>query len=314
MKLIALLVGLLIERLATRQFHLRQLHWLDSVIDAGLGRAAAIPALPPIVVVGGLAFLMVLPLLILLYLLGDFAYGLAYLLIAVAVLFFSFGPWDLSGQIDAYCAAIEQGDDAAVRQAATALIERPVPDDVADRTRNVEEAVFVQANNRLFAVIFWFMVLGPPGALGHRVVDRIRRRARSIVPPANNEAEPDIDEPDSDEPAARAYADAASTLHGWVAWVPARLTLLGYALAGSFDAATAAWRRDDAPDAGEPHEHSERLLARVGSAALALEPMDGEAPADRAVRGAIAANGLVFRLLGIWAVVIAAMTLYGWSV
>ena len=32
MKLIALLVGLLVERLATQLFHLRQLRWLDRVI------------------------------------------------------------------------------------------------------------------------------------------------------------------------------------------------------------------------------------------------------------------------------------------
>ena len=34
---------------------------------------------------------------------------------------------------------------------------------------------------------------------------------------------------------------------------------------------------------------------------------------QRTIRGATAANSLVFRLLMIWAVVIAAMTLYGWT-
>ena len=63
-----------------------------------------------------------------------------------------------------------------------------------------------------------------------------------------------------------------------------------------------------------PTEQSEQLLARVGVGALALHKLEGETDADRAIRGAIAASGMVFRLLFIWAAVIAAMTLYGWSV
>ena len=35
MKLLALLIGLAIERLATQLFHLRQLRWLDRAIDFG---------------------------------------------------------------------------------------------------------------------------------------------------------------------------------------------------------------------------------------------------------------------------------------
>ncbi len=63
-----------------------------------------------------------------------------------------------------------------------------------------------------------------------------------------------------------------------------------------------------------PHQQSESLLARVGVGAMALHDIEGESISDRGVRGARAANGLVFRLLFIWAAVIAAMTLYGWSV
>ena len=109
-------------------------------------------------------------------------------------------------------------------------------------------------------------------------------------------------------------AIAVGKLHGWLAWIPARLTALGYSLAGNFDGGIAAWRNNDESKSESPSEQNERLLARVGVAAMALVPREDESPLDRGVRGAMAANGLVFRLLGIWAVVIAAMTLYGWSV
>ena len=58
-------------------------------------------------------------------------------------------------------------------------------------------------------------------------------------------------------------------------------------------------------------EHSDRLLARVGIAALSLRDDDAEDLAARGVRGARAANQLVFRLLIIAAVLVAFMTLYG---
>jgi membrane protein required for beta-lactamase induction len=53
------------------------------------------------------------------------------------------------------------------------------------------------------------------------------------------------------------------------------------------------------------------LLARVGVAALALQDRSDETITERGIRGAQAASQLVFRLLLMWAVVIAVMTLYG---
>lgn len=325
MKLIALLAGLLIERLATQLFHLRQLRWLDAIIDAGFRYASKAGVLPALVAVAGIAFVLVLPLLLLLVVFGDLVYGIAYLLIAVVVLFFSLGPKDIGEQVDEYCAALERDDDAAVQSSATALLERAAPEDRTELIHRVEEAVCVQANNRLFAVIFWFILLGPLGAWAYRSVDLIRRRAvftlgRAEAANISDEVGDTVTLPEGlegdvlPESDARAMADAASTLHGWVVWIPARLTALGYALAGNFDAAIGTWRGTDAEPGASIREQSERLLARVGTAALAIADKPGESDAARGIRGAMAANGLVFRLLGIWAVIIAAMTLYGWSV
>ena len=105
--------------------------------------------------------------------------------------------------------------------------------------------------------------------------------------------------------------DAAEFLHGWLAWIPARITALGYATAGHYDEAIGAMRAPTEDRDASTAEHSENLLARVGVAALALEDRPDESITDRGIRGAMAANKLVFRQLLIWAVIIAAMTLYG---
>jgi AmpE protein len=303
MKLIALLTGLLIERLATELFHLRQLRWLDRAIDAGFHQAGRISGLPPLVAVTVIAALMVLPVVLLLALLGELFFNFGYLFIAIVVLFFSFGPKDIGEQVDEYCAALEADDAEAIRRSAKSLLEHDVPDDEMRRIEEVEAAVCVQANNRLFAVVFWFVILGPVGAWAYRATDLIRRRAVFS-------AQRDDDTAASD---AAPMTTAASTLHGWLVWVPARLTALGYALAGSFDGAIAAWRHPEEAVHKSSREQSESLLARVGVAALGIQKLADESPSERGIRGATAANGLVFRLLGIWAVVIAAMTLYGWS-
>ena len=63
---------------------------------------------------------------------------------------------------------------------------------------------------------------------------------------------------------------------------------------------------DDEVELAELLDHGRDVPPHLGGE-------DDEDLAERGTRGATAANRLVFRLLLIWAVVIAAMTLYGWT-
>jgi len=303
MNLIALLVSLLIERLATQFFHWRRMRWMDRLIDAGF-RSLGSGHWPALVTVLVLAVLLALPVFVVTFALGDSLLGFPYLALAIVVLFFSLGPKDIGEDVDEYCVALEQDDDDAVQRAAHALIEGDVPEDPVERLAVVESAVFVQANNRLFAVIFWFVVLGPLGPLGawaYRVTDLVRRRAVFSAGRATGDEEATLAE-------TRA---AAVRLHAWLAWIPARLTALGYAVAGHFDGALHAWR--ERADEASGADATEALLARVGRGAMVLDADDEEDLRERAIRGASAANRLVFRQLLIWVVLIAALTLYGWT-
>lgn len=305
MNLIALLIGLIIERLATRIFHWRRMRWLDRIIDAGFQTAAKLSSWPAMLLIVVLAALLALPVFVVIIALGDSLAGFPYLFLAIVVLFFSLGPQDIGEDVDEYCAALADGDEERIQQTANALVEGDVRADLHDRIEQVEAAVFVQANNRLFAVIFWFVALGPFGPLGawtYRVTDLIRRRAVFNASRTDDQNDNAVD-----------IRNAAVALHGWLAWIPARLTALGYAIAGHFDDAFAAWRLPPEPAAATVSEGSEMLLARVGRGALSMRDQDGEDLTERGVRGARASNRLVFRLLLIWAVIISAMTLYGWS-
>ena len=300
MKLIALLIGLIVERLATQLFHLRRLPWMDKAIDFGFRQGERFPSWPALIPVILLAFVLVAPILLVRFGVGDIWFDFPYLILAIIVLFFSLGPKDIGEDITEYCKAIEEDDSERIRATSKAISETDVPDDDAERIRIVEESVWIQANNRLFAVVFWFVMLGPVGAWTYRVTDLIRRRA---VFNSLRDHDPDS-----------AVVAASEMLHGWLAWIPARLTAIGFAMAGSFDSALSAWRHHEDEPPATSHEQSERLLARVGTGALAIHDIEGESTSERGVRGATAASGLVYRLLLIWAVVIGAMTLYGWSV
>ncbi len=302
MNLIALLIGLVIERLATQLFHWRRMRWIDRLIDVGFRQADRLAAWPAIIPVVLLAVVLVLPVFAVIWFLGSTLAGFTYLLLAIVVLFFSLGPQDIGEEVGEYCRALESGEDEQVNIAAKAIVEDVVPADTDERTSCVEAAVCVQANNRLFAVVFWFVILGPLAAWAYRATDLIRRRA--VFAAARDER--------ADGSSAR-VRDAAEMLHGWLAWIPARLTAVGYAAAGHMDDALAALRAPTEDKDATTSERSENLLARVGIAALALQTKPDESATERAIRGAQAANHLVFKLLLIWAVVIAAMTLYGFT-
>jgi len=301
MTLLALLIGLIIERIATQLFHLRRLRWIDRIIDAGftLGdRLAGGSGLVPVIL---LALTLIAPIMAALILLYDRSYGVEDLLFAVFVLFFSLGPQDIGEDVAEYCRAIESDDAEAIANTSKALLEQDPPADAMERIGRVEESVFAQANNRLFAVVFWFVAFGPFGPLGawcYRVTDLIRRRA--------------VFNASRDGGSSDTLLTAAITLHGWLIWIPARITAVGYALVGSFDGGMSAWRHP-AESASEDtvHGYSEKLLARVGVGALALKAIDDESLAERGVRGATAASHLVYRLFLFWAAFVGALSLYG---
>ena len=300
MNLIALLIGLVVERVATQLFHWRRLRWIDRVIDAGFRQSGRLANWPALISVLVLTLLLALPVIGIIIALGPDPQELAYLIFAIVILMFSIGPKDIGEEVDEYCAAVAAEDEEKIHNSAKSIIEDDVPEDPRERIGRVEEAVCVQANNRLFAVVFWFVLLGPLAAWIYRVTDLIRRRA---VFNASRDEE-------SDGNSGR-IRDAAEKLHGWLAWVPARITAIGYATAGHYDEAIAALRAPTEDAEMTTSEQSERLLARVGVAALAIQDKPDETISERGIRGATAANKLVFRQLLIWAVIIAAMTLYG---
>ncbi|MEO0575154.1 MAG: regulatory signaling modulator protein AmpE [Pseudomonadota bacterium] len=301
MKIVALFVALILERLFTQLFRWRELRWLDPLFDMGLKYSKRTSALSPYLWVVVVLLVSIAPVVFARVALSEALLGLPYFALSVVVLFLSLGPQDIGEDVDQWCVAMRSGDEETERVYSKALLEREF-DSSAETRQLVPCAVFVQANNRMFAVIFWFIVLGPVGAWLFRVADLVRRRA--------------LFQAQRSDPHATVATDCeqrADDVHAWLAFVPARLSALGFVLAGNYDAGINAWRRDD--DAvGSLSQRNDQLLRRVGDAAMQLHRDDGEDDISWHSRAAKAAKNLTLRTLMFWLVGVAVLTLVGGAI
>jgi AmpE protein len=173
-------------------------------------------------------------------------------LLSALVLFLCLGPRDISSDINALLAARANGETAAAERILRALHSGPEPE--ADH-RSLLGALFIQSHERVFGVLFWFIVCGPGGAVVYRLSSRLPRLL------------------DADSPALR----GVETLHAVLAWLPARATALLYAFAGSMDDALAAWYRLRVEPHPDWRQHTWSVLAETSTAAIGIDNADGPA-------------------------------------
>ena len=145
--------------------------------------------------------------------------GLAELLFGVAVLFYAWGPRDLDRDVNAI---LDASDPVARRDAAARLSIDANP---SLEGGSLVESVFRNAMRRWFGVLFWFLLLGPFGAILYRLT------ALSVA----SSGDPARDVP------GRAMR-GARTLLALLEWPVAQLLTLSLALVGNFDSVLDAWR------------------------------------------------------------------------
>lgn len=244
---------------------------------------------------------------------------LMYLLLAIIVLAYSLRFHALESLIDQV--SLHQGtkseQEKNSQQAVLALANEADKKAEFDTNEILTKTVLVQSNERLFAVIFWFLLLGPAGALLYRMAqllaDAPLKSAASRVDPELN-ADPSSYNDDFDRNAQR--------LFGLMSWIPARISALGYALAGGFEDAIHNWREIDSEKTDKQGTYdfcrvNQAVLYQSGSGAIQLQRYNAPAtPEDSKKRlsfdGVRAAQELVMRTLLIWMAVVVLVALTGW--
>jgi AmpE protein len=279
MALISIIIGLLFDR-AFRHLHdLRDLSWFEYYTNA---IARWVRTTNGIILLVAVLFLPVLIIAVMQYLLSDFLHNLPYMLFAVLVFVYCLGPACLSSDIEYYLDARRLGDEDEALHYAGILTERAASTAPDQQTSDVTRAILHVANERIFAVIFWFVIIGPAGALLYRLTTSLSKQ----------------------EGLHDSLATVAILFQAVLSWVPARMLALGYALTGHFDGASQAYRN-------RPYETDLALenydvLVNTGMGAL----RDHEATDE--ISSIISAKNLVMRSILIWIAVLALLTLGGW--
>ncbi len=286
MTLIILLCGLAMEYFLGVLDDVRQMVWFDrysdwlenKLVQSSYWNSA-----------GGIIMTLAGPLLLVLlidYGLKNIFFPLSYLF-ALAVLLNSIGPRFLDASLSAYVEALDAEDDVQARHYAGEFCQSlAAPDPVKDE-QEIIECIFVQANERLYAVIFWFIVLGPFGAMLYRLANILKTKYQDIHGD---------------------YADSAKQLSSILNWPSVRLFALGNALAGNMIEAMEAWRVNE----DSSFDANEAVLIASGLGALHYRPETNteEGKVDRAywIR---AAQGLINRTLIVWLTALGIMTIAG---
>lgn len=212
--------------------------------------------------------------------------------IDVLVLYFALGLQSLREHAKRIQSALEAGNLPQARQRVGEIVSRDTsdmhPQDVA---RAGVESVLENGNDAVFAALFWFALLGAPGALLYRLANTLD--------------------------AMWGYRTSRYLHFGWAAarfddvlnFIPARLTAFSYALAGDIRTALRCWRQQarawDSPNAGPVMASGAgSLCVRLGGAAqyhgaTEIRPLLGAGSEPQAVDIARALS-LVQRGVGLW--------------
>lgn len=279
MALISIILSLLLDR-ALRHLHdLRDLSWFEHYsrvlynfvrFDNGVLKLVLILALP-LVVIGLLQFVLY-----------EILFGLPGFVFGIVVLIYCLGPACLSSDIEAYLDARSLGDDDEALHYAGALTERAASTVPDQQTSDVTRAILHSANERIFAVLFWFVLLGPVGSVAYRLSTNISKQDRDL----------------------EMVRFDANLLQAIMAWLPARMLAMGYALTGHFDGALRAYQ--NRPYETDMAIANHDVLVAAGLGALRDSEVTDEISCIQAARD------LVTRAIVVWIAVLALLTMGGW--
>ena len=242
---------------------------------------AVLALLPPLLILG-----------LLQWFLKGTVLGLPSLLLGVAVLAWTWGPRDLDRDVE----AVIDADDRDSRHEAISHLQSG-GGSLREDVHSLVSAVVINALRRWFGVLFWFLLLGPFGALLYRLTTLLVEGKLAGELPAENLA-------------------GARRLLAAMEWPVAQLMTLSMALVGNFDAVLRSWRENH----GLRWSLEPVFLAAVARAAVNAELRDeagdyidaGLIPVWQRLPELRDAMSLIWRVLLLWMVLMALAVIAGW--
>jgi membrane protein required for beta-lactamase induction len=241
----------------------------------------------------GLAFVLLPPLLLVSLLsemLDGWIFGLVGMVFSVFILLLSLGK-NPESMAEFYIEAVDADNGEALQDATEAVTGTREYASNRDRLTAFVNGLFIRANQNLYAVIFWFVLLGPLGAALYRLSVELRAQ-RDIC---------------GDQ-----FADLAGQ---WVAvmdWAPARISALAMGVVGAFDPALAAVKTHLFNSFSSLGKDNAAVLSEAGWSSVQLDDFirdeDVDSTAITTVLGL--ASNAIMRTLVAWIIIVAVMTIW----
>lgn len=145
----------------------------------------------------------------------------------LAVLYCTMGFRQFSASFSLIAQALEAGDlDTARRRLAEWTRQSTSEMDADELSRQAIEHGFIDAYRHVFGPLFWFVLLGPAGAVGYRATAILQRKWG-------------LRDARLDEPFGAFAYKAGLALD----WIPVRITAFSFAVTGDFEDAVYCWRQ-----------------------------------------------------------------------
>ncbi|EKD53917.1 MAG: hypothetical protein ACD_60C00141G0006 [uncultured bacterium] len=237
MTFIITLISLVIERffywgnLRQWRWFLRYQRWLSqSRINHWPSYVLLILCLlPPLLVVGFINFLL-----------NGWLYGILKLLFGIAIFMYCLGPYNLWVQVYACIHELQKGDTYLAIEHANTAFKINVADNSEAFHQAFVRAIFLAAHQRIFGVLFWFVILGPVGAVFYRMIALLNEESLLNV------------------------SVLSGKIHRLLDWIPVRIFTFIFALGGHFTEVFVRFKKN----ALKGPAVNETLLVECGIAAL----------------------------------------------
>jgi AmpE protein len=277
MALISIILGLFLDRIFRQLHDLRDMAWFE-FYSQSIQRFTG-QRLPPLQFI----LILALPILFLIgiqILLNGFLFNLPSFLFGVIVFIYCLGPACLSTDIEAYIQARISGDEDEALHYAGTITDTAASTSTDQQINDVTRAILHIAHERIFATIFWFVILGPLGCMLYRLISELSKQ---------------IEYHD--------LAEFSDFIHSIMAWIPARMLSASYALTGNFDGAYHAYK--DRAYTSDFSQSNYEVLVSTGLGAMRNTDMKNE------LASIYSAQALVMRSVVVWISILAVMTLGG---
>lgn len=273
MTFIVILTALLIERFFDWS-HLR--NW-QGYLRAQEKLLTMLPSYSPYLIL----LISIIPILLVVALIGfiihGWIYGFINLLFEIIVLLYCLGPRNLWADAFASINALSQGD-AQFAEEKLKISFNMIDIEAKSVHKQLTDKIFIAANQRIFSVVFWFIVLGPIGAVLYRAITLTSLENWREKMPSE-------------------LSQTAFSIEGWLEWIPVRIFTFLFALGGHFTQVLACMRQHILA----PISNNDALLTECGIAALGQDSASVDSQAETH------AINLIDRTLVILLVIVAAL-------